>query len=170
MEPRVKLVTGILYPDQVYLEWVHEKLEERFGPSERSLWGIPFDHTDYYSDISPRLFKGFLSFTGLRGAGGLADWKTASCELEKLSGLTRKVNIDPGYLDGARLVLASTKDHAHRIYLRDGIFAEVTLRYARKTWQSYDHTFPDFASGIYDAFLDAARTDWLRDVKGERKG
>ncbi|MFP4481282.1 MAG: DUF4416 family protein [Thermovirgaceae bacterium] len=170
MGPMVKLITGILYPDKEHLEWVAERLEELFGPVERTLSGFPFDHTDYYRAIAPRLFKGFFSFRGLRRAGELADWKKDSCELEKRSGSTRKVNIDPGYLDGARLVLASTKDHAHRIYLREGIFAEVTLRYAKKAWRPYDHTFPDFASGTYDAFLDAVRADWLRDVKGEKKG
>lgn len=170
MEPRVKLITGVLYPDEPHLEWVAERLEEIFGSVERTLSGILFDHTDYYREIAPRLFRGFFSFSGLWPAGGLADWKRASCELEKRSGPTRTVNIDPGYVDGARLVLASTKDHAHRIYLREGIFAEVTLRYSGKAWHPYDHTFPDFASGIYDTFLDAARTDWLRDVKSEKKG
>ncbi len=170
MEPRVKLITGVLYPDEAHLEWVAERLEELFGSVERTFSGFLFDHTDYYREIAPRLFRGFFSFKGLWPAGGLADWKKASCRLEKRSGPTRKVNIDPGYVDGARLVLASTKDHAHRIYLREGIFAEVTLKYAGKAWRSYDHTFPDFASGIYDAFLDAARADWLRDVRGEKKG
>jgi hypothetical protein len=78
---------------------------------------------------------------------------------------SRCVNIDPGYLDGARLVLASTKDHAHRIDLRDGIFAEITLRYRSKAWVAYDHTFPDFASGQYDEFLSVVRKDWLRDIE-----
>jgi len=71
------------------------------------------------------------------------------------------VNIDPGYIDGARLILASTKDHAHRIYLRDGIFAEVTMRYRFKRWTSFDYTFPDFASGVYDEFLSRVRKSWL---------
>ena len=58
---------------------------------------------------------------------GAADWKRAACALEARSRTPRAVNVDPGYVDGARLVLASTKDHAHRIWLRDGIYAEVTL-------------------------------------------
>ena len=58
--------------------------------------------------------------------------------MEVRSRTPRAVNIDPGYLDGARLVLASTKDHAHRIWLRDGIYAEVTLRFRFGRWQSFD--------------------------------
>lgn len=170
MAPKVKLVIGILYPDTNLLAWVHERLEIRFGSLERVLSGIPFDHTDYYKDIAPKLYRGFVSFKGLFDAGELADWKKATCEIEKQSGLSRKVNIDPGYIDGARLALASTKDHAHRIYLRDGIFAEVTLRYVKKSWRPYEHSFPDFASGLYNPFLDTVRLDWLRDVRKLKKG
>ena len=77
----------------------------------------------------------------------------------------RRVNIDPGYLDGARLVLASTKDNAHRIYLGEGIFAEVTLCRRKNTWVGFPYTFPDFRSGVYDAFLDDVRIDWLHDMR-----
>lgn len=170
MGPKVKLITGVLYPDEEHREWVSENLENLYGTPERSISGIPFDHTDYYRDIAPRLFRAFFSFTGLRDAGLLVEWKKACCCLEELSGTARRVNIDPGYVDGARLVLASTKDHAHRIYIGEDIFAEVTLRYVKRWWRAYDHTFPDFASGIYNGFLDSVRLDWLRDVRRERKG
>ncbi|HCA40745.1 MAG TPA: DUF4416 domain-containing protein, partial [Aminobacterium sp.] len=80
----------------------------------------------------------------------------------------RAVNIDPGYINGARLVLASTKDHAHRIYLTEGIFAEVTMRYRFKQWVAFDYTFPDFASGRYNPFLSAVREDWHRDMAMRR--
>ncbi len=79
----------------------------------------------------------------------------------------RAVNIDPGYIDGARLILASTKDHAHRIWLRDGIYAEVTMRYRFKKWASFDYTFPDFRSGVYDNFLTQVRKIWLREIRAE---
>ena len=96
---------------------------------------------------------------------GLADWKHEAISIEGQSRQpVRAVNIDPGYVDGARLVLASTKDHAHRIYLRDGIFGEVTMRYRFKKWQSFDYTFPDFASGVYDEFLSGVRKLWLQEV------
>ena len=66
-----------------------------------------------------------------------------------------------GYLTGAKLVLASTKDFAHRLYLRDGIFAEITLSFRGDAWASHHFTFPDFKSGIYDAFLKQARDQHL---------
>jgi len=164
LQPAVKRVAGILHPDTGLLEWTISKLTSEWGEIQFQSVTYPFDHTDYYRNIAPVLYRTFVSFSGLAGAGGLADWKIFSCGLEKQSGETRKVNIDPGYVNGSRLVLASTKDHAHRIYLRDGIFAEVTLRYMRKKWVSFDCTFPDFAEGVYDSFLDEARKDWLRET------
>ena len=67
------------------------------------------------------------------------------------------MNIDPGYLTQAKLVLASTKDHAHRIYLDRGIFAEVTLFYKDRHWQHRDWTFPDYRRADYHAFFDECR-------------
>jgi hypothetical protein len=96
-------------------------------------------------------------------------WKRTAIALEAESSAGfpagRRVNVDPGYLDGARIVLASTKDNAHRIYLRDGIFAEVTMCRGKSGWKSFSYTFPDFASGMYDAFLDEVRMDWRSGVR-----
>jgi hypothetical protein len=69
----------------------------------------------------------------------------------------RRVNLDPGYVTLGKLVLATTKDHAHRIALRDGIFAEVTLAYRGGRWEPFPWTYPDYRSGRYDAFLLSAR-------------
>lgn len=165
MQPAVIRIAGILHPDQEWLEWSISRLSEIWGEPERKSESFPFRHTDYYRDISPVLYRTFLSFSGLAGAGDLAGWKLVTCSLESESGQSRKVNIDPGYVNGSRLVLASTKDHAHRIFLRDGIFAEVTLRYKRKQWVSFDCTFPDFAKGVYDCFLNDVRLDWLRETE-----
>jgi hypothetical protein len=69
----------------------------------------------------------------------------------------RPLNLDPGYLTLAKLVLASTKDHAHRIYLGDGIYAEVTLAYRRGGWQAFDWTYPDYRREDYQAFFTHCR-------------
>ncbi|MDO9508829.1 MAG: DUF4416 family protein [Thermovirgaceae bacterium] len=164
MQPAVIRIAGILHPDKEWLEWSIDKLAEEWGRPERVSDTFPFSHTEYYSDISPVLSRTFVSFGRLARAGDLADWKVFSCSIECASGPSRRVNIDPGYVNGARLVLASTKDHAHRIYLRDGIFAEVTLRFMRKKWVPFDCTFPDFARGVYDCFLGEARKQWLRET------
>jgi hypothetical protein len=139
-----------------------EKLRRLWGEPHIMSVPVPFTTTDYYRDIAPNLVRRFAAFDPLVTAEGLPDWKRAAIAIEKESRAPRIVNVDPGYVDGARLVLASTKDHAHRVYLRDGIYAEVTMRFRFGKWVSFDYTFPDFAGGAYDAFLSEARHSWLK--------
>jgi len=166
-EPKVKLIAGVLYPDddggEEWFAWTLGKLKTIWGEHEGLSQPVPFTTTDYYRDIAPRLARRFICFEGLVCAGELPDWKLAAVNVEVMSRSPRIVNIDPGYVDGARLVLASTKDHAHRVYLRNGIFAEVTMRFRFGKWMPFDYTFPDFASGAYDRFLLAARESWLEE-------
>ncbi|MDR2179164.1 MAG: DUF4416 family protein [Synergistaceae bacterium] len=168
-DPLVKRIAGILYPAEdlggQWFDWAVEKLRALWGEPEILGLPVPFTTTDYYRCIAPRLLRRFVCFQGLVPAGGLSEWKRASIEIEKASRTPRIVNIDPGYVDGARLVLASTKDHAHRIYLRDGIYAEVTMRFRFGKWASFDYTFPDFAGGLYDDFLSEARDAWRNSDK-----
>jgi hypothetical protein len=172
--PLVKLICGLLYPEGEP-EWkdrAREMLAGSFGPVQRESESFPFRSTDYYRDISPELSRCFFSFDGL-AFPDLVWWKKTAIGLESSSASARhgarRVNIDPGYIDGARLVLASTKDNAHRIYIDEGIFAETTLCRRKSGWESFSYTFPDFRSGIYDAFLETARRDWLADVRERKK-
>ncbi|MDR1379164.1 MAG: DUF4416 family protein [Synergistaceae bacterium] len=175
IDPWVKRIAGILYPGDLgdqWFDWTVEKLRELWGDPHIMGAPVPFTATDYYRDIAPNLVRRFVAFEELAPAGGLSEWKRASITIETESRAPRIVNVDPGYIDGARLVLASTKDHAHRVYLRDGIYAEVTMRFRFGRWVSFDYTFPDFASGVYDTFLSEARSSWLttRQVRGKRGG
>ncbi|MDR2522416.1 MAG: DUF4416 family protein [Synergistaceae bacterium] len=162
--PLVKQITGVLYPEgeEERFAWTLEKLRALWSGPEIVSEPVPFTTTDYYRDIAPRLLRRFVSFEELVPAGGLAGWKRQAIDVEAESRTPRAVNVDPGYVDGARLVLASTKDHAHRVYLRDGIYAEVTLRFRFGKWVSFDYTYPDFADGLYSDFLTKTRTAWLR--------
>jgi hypothetical protein len=173
LDPQVKRIAGVLYPDgdsgDQWFDWTVEKLRVLWGEPDMVGPSVPFTTTDYYRDIAPCLLRRFVGFAGLVPAGGLSEWKRASIGIEGESRTPRIVNVDPGYVDGARLVLASTKDHAHRIYLRDGIYAEVTLRFRFGKWASFDYTFPDFASGAYDEFLSKARAACLEDSDKRRK-
>ena len=123
--------------------------------------------TNYYEEIAPELDRVFVSYPGLYKMSDLPSWKLESCAMERESGggAGRRVNIDPGTIDGARLLLASTKGQAHRVYLRDGIFCEVTLCRRKGRWESFFYTFPDFKSGAYDAWLELVREDWKREVR-----
>ena len=168
----VKLISGLLCPAErtELMEWAAERMSAVFGGIEFASRSYPFDYTDYYANIAPRLERRFFVFAGLRHPFGLVVWKklAISIEAESDAGAGRKVNIDPGYVDGARLVLASPKDNAHRIYLWDDIYAETTMCRKKSGWISFSYTFPDFASGVYDDFLDSARNIWRRDLRARR--
>jgi len=157
----VKLFAGLLSGDLDLLRRARQLLARRFGPVdlESDIW--PFDHTDYYAaEMGPGLQRCFYAFRPLVNPDRLVEIKheTNALELEiaeqcLLSDIPRPVNIDPGYLDLTKLVLATTKDRGHRIYLGHGIYAEVTLQYARNAWQTFPWTYPDYAQPDYHAFF-----------------
>ena len=131
-EPPVKLIVGVLTatPDQT--DRIYSQLVAQFGQIDfRSQW-LPFENTDYYhSEIGEHLHRQFLSFRPLIDPGWLADIKlfTNTAERRFSENGQRCFNLDPGYVTPSKLVLATTKNFAHRVYLHSGIFAEITLRY-----------------------------------------
>jgi hypothetical protein len=146
------------------LDWAAERCARVFGPPAAASPRFEFRETDYYaSSMGEGIKKCFWAFDRLDNPAALADWKLAANEWEdeyaRAAGHaeSRPLNIDPGYVTLAKLVLASTKDHAHRIYLRDGIYAEVTLYFKDGLWQHRDWTFPDYRREDYQQFFTAAR-------------
>ena len=97
------------------------------------------------------LTRRFISFSKLIPIQDLYRIKLYTNRLEEKFSVAkhRQINIDPGYLDLAKLVLASTKDYAHRIFLRKGIFAEITLTYRQDSFSRNDWTYPDYCSKEY---------------------
>lgn len=164
-DPLVKKIVAVLTPrgDKRLLNEIKEKLCEEWGAPERESGFFPFNWTNYYDDIAPELDRFFLSYPGLYPMSKLPDWKLSAVMLESETGASRRVNLDPGSIDGARLLLASTKGQAHRIYLRNGIFAEVTLCRRKGRWESFFYTFPDFSGDTYYKWLDIVRSDWKRE-------
>jgi len=159
----VKLIAGLLAGRTEWLDAATDRLVERFGPVDIASELIEFDFTDYYRrQMGPDLLRKFVAFERLIGPGELAPIKLATNDIEaklaeRLGDVPRPVNIDPGYVQSAKLVLASAKDFAHRVYLADGIYGEVTLQYRRGRWESSPWTFPDYGGGRYDGFLHAVR-------------
>lgn len=149
------------------LDWARERCAEQHGHVVWSSEPFDFTETDYYTaTMGAGLKKQFLAFERLIDSADLASIKreTNDCEAEyAASGRhpeARPLNLDPGYLTPAKLVLASTKDHAHRIYLRDGIFAEVTLVFRHRKWQPLEWTYPDYRRDDYQGFFTQCR-EWL---------
>lgn len=155
----VKLFIGILCSLPSTLEEVIPILENKFGKIEfkTSLW--PFNFTDYYNlEMGSPLWRQFISFQSLINPQGLKDVKIYTNEIEgvftsRYQDQRRPVNLDPGYLNLSKVVLATTKDYSHRLYLGDGIYAEVTLHYYQRQFRPYEWTYPDYQSSQYLEFF-----------------
>jgi uncharacterized protein DUF4416 len=146
------------------LDWARRQAAEAWGPIALESPRFEFVETDYYAPtMGEGLKKCFWAFAGLRDPAELIEWKIAANRWEAEyarqagHGQTRPLNLDPGYLTPAKLVLASTKDHAHRIYLGRGIYAEVTLYFKDRRWQDREWTFPDYRRADYQQFFAEAR-------------
>jgi hypothetical protein len=164
-EPKpVKLIVGILACDERCMEAARTHLKSEIGDIDfaSDIW--PFDQTSYYADeIGPQILRRFISFTQLIDPGELADIKhrTNAIEQDLAKSLAlpypRPVNLDPGIIEPSKLVLATTKNYSHRIYIGKKMYAEVTLVFDKGTWQPLPHTYPDYRSGQYFDFLSKAR-------------
>lgn len=157
--PPQKLVIPMILAPDAHHQAVFAGLRERFGPIDYLSDSIPFNFTDYYEpEMGADLVRRFASFEALVDPSTLADIKLETDALERRfasSGLAapRRVNLDPGILSLSRLILASTKDHSHRIPIRSGIYAEVTLIYTGGDFQPLPWTFPDYRTEGYRAIL-----------------
>lgn len=144
--------------------WARARAEEQWGEIFLTSADFDFSHTDYYlSTMGLGLRKTFWAFARPIDPGILSQVKrlTNAWE-EEYAALgwhaeARPLNLDPGYLTLAKLVLASTKNYAHRIYLGGGIFAEITLSWRRGRWQHHEWTFPDYRRPDYHAFFTQCR-------------
>ena len=160
MNPKIKLIVAILAAPNPELnsdlaEVLH-LLSEVFGSIDFVGSKHPFDCTNYYeSEMGCNLTRTIASFTGPHPADLLPDAKLACIELEKGLAInsSRTVNLDVGYLDHHKVILASTKEAGHKIYLRDGIYADMVARYANKQFEALAWSFPDFKDGRYNEDL-----------------
>lgn len=153
----VKLFIGVLYSDADLLAKARKRCEIAFGPIDWYSEDYPFDVTDYYcAEMGSPITRCFWSFANLIQPDQLPSIKLATNQIEEDLAVEgkRKVNLDPGYLDYDKAVLASAKYNGQKIYLSDGIYADLTLYYQKGHFYPYPWSFPDFKSGRYErAFL-----------------
>lgn len=161
----VKFICAFIYSDESLYKKTKTLMERKFGKIDFESQKIDFNHTDYYmSEMGKNLFRRFISFKKLINPKRIVDIKLFCIKLEKKLAVKdrrrteslrsherrRRINIDPGYLTEAKLVLSTTKDFAHRIYLNKGIYAEVTLTYSsRGEFCDFPTTFSDYKTPRY---------------------
>lgn len=150
--PLVKLFVAVLYCSDVDLPAIVQMLSEVFGSAQYIGTAIPFDCTQYYQEeMGTGLLRVLVGFSGPHHADILTDAKRACIELEKGCSVSdrRTVNLDVGYLDHHKIVLASTKGAGHKIYLDRGIYADLVARYLGGGYQPMPWAFPDFKDNRY---------------------
>ena len=164
----VKLFLSVLAATAELLEKTVSELSVLYGQADFVSEQMSFDYTDYYSpEMGPVLVRQFLSMEKLIRPEILPDIKLATNEFEEKSTLNgrRQVNIDPGYLAKAQLILATGKGFAHRPYLRDGIYADLTLVYQGKKFCALPWTYPDYADEKQLSMLIKIRERYLSQLR-----
>ncbi len=165
-QPRpVNLICGLISNDPDLMTRAVRMLTEHAGPTDDVSETWPFDWTDYYAaEMGEGLQRRFASFDRLIRPEEIVHLKVLTNDLERrisyecgLPEDRRLVNLDPGYVALSKLVLATTKDGSHRVYLRDGIYAESTLYYRHGRWEPWPWTYRDYADPRYHAFFERVR-------------
>ena len=163
----VKLFVGMLSPEPALFNTCADLLCKEYGPVDYPSESFPGTNSDYYrEEMGPNILRTFIFFERTTDPGRLSWIKKFTNDLEKSpscrecrTGFRRRINLDPGYVTEAKVVLASTKDFAHRVYIGDGIYAEVTLRYGNKdrSFTAFDHTYLDYCSETYITMFNESR-------------
>jgi len=155
-----KPICAVTFVPEVSLDEIVGQLGPVLGKPDHQSPVFDFDYTDYYRDeMGPDLKKVFLSFSGSVKPDGLVRMKLRTNELEAEWTVRgkRRINLDPGYMTSAKLVLASTKDFAHRIFLGEGIYGDVQLQFRHGRWRPSAWTFPDYRTTQAKAFFSSVR-------------
>jgi len=164
----VKLVAGLLATSDALLAEAARALSQRFGAIDLASVATDWAASTYYrAEMGTPIRRQFVGFERLIAPGKLAAVKQMTNEMEAAwcNVRGRQVNIDPGYIAATKLVLASTKDAAHRIYLSGGIYAEVTLQYLHGSFGPCAFTYPDYAAADALQFFDRAREVYLAQLR-----
>ena len=157
----VKHFCAIAFSAAFDLNSILGKIESVFGEIEIRSNVFEFsEYTDYYdSEMGENLQKLFLAFAKLKEPDYLIQHKIQSNHLEEdfLINEQRQVNIDPGYLTEAKVVLATTKDYSHRIYLGKGIFGDLHLYFENGSYKKQLWTYPDYQQQLAIDFFNRLR-------------
>ena len=157
-----------MYAPDFDLAGIADRLAERFGEVEFGYGPVPFSWSDYYApEMGSGLQKTYWCFAGMLNREDLPGIKLWTNEIETSFAINgkRSVNIDPGYLARDKLVLASTKDFFHRLYLGQGIYGEVTLHMREGVYRIFSWTYPDFQEKSLHELLIKARASLVGELR-----
>lgn len=160
----VMLIAAVISRFEEAFDWTRDKTISNWGDIEIESPRFDFVETGFYRDsMGEDLKKQFFAYSQLLAPEKIAAAKIATNGWEREFAesaqwpVDRPLNIDPGYITEAKLVLATTKDRDHRIYLQQGIFAEVTLHYHDRQWEGDRWTYPDYQRADFQEFFSECR-------------
>lgn len=165
---RVKLLVAVLWSSKEALEEALDELRSQWGDIDFIGPDHPFEVTHYYeSEMGSGLKRRLLSFDHLVPPESVREAKLKCNEIEDrlARGQGRRVNLDIGYLDHNKIVLASVKYAGQKIHLGDGVYADLIARYRERRYQPFEWTFPDFRDGRYDDDLAQIRSTYMSQLR-----
>jgi hypothetical protein len=166
--PLVKYFIAVLFRDQRHLDAARAAVVSTWGALDFEGPDHIFDVTGYYEpEMGAPLFRRIIAFENLFEPTLLVDMKLACNRIEDSmrSEGKRTVNLDAGYLDHNKVLLASAKQAGQKVYLDKGIYADFAGRYKAGRYHPFEWSFPDFKDGRYDEELKSIRSVYLTQVK-----
>jgi hypothetical protein len=169
----VRLICGLTFRPEIERDAILSSFDEQWGSVESISQVFDFSaFTDYYeNEMGPNLLKFFISFIPAIHPGRLPAIKHQALAMEDRwsAEQKRRANLDPGYITGSKLVLASTKDFAHRIFLGDGIYGDLQLQYRHGQLRPQAWTYPDYQSETARKFFLEVRSNLVHEERyGEK--
>ena len=164
----VKLVASIIFKEENFLKETEKELKKLYGEFESIEKIAPFDYTDYYeAEMGRPLTRKLVCFKKLVEMENISEAKLETNKIENRFSSDRKraVNIDPGYVTEAKLVLLTTKDYTHRVYVGRRIFAESTLFFQDGKFMPWPWTYPDYASEDLISYFEKVRGIYIQNIK-----
>jgi len=165
----VKIFTSIISSQDELIVQASHALIDHLGRIDLMSERLPFDYTTYYEkELGKGLFRRFVFFEEIASPERISSLKRATDRIEGhfLGPSGRRVNLDPGYMSPCQVVLATNKNYAHRIYVGDGVYADLTLIYRQGRFHPLDWTYPDYRSKEVLNLFHKVRERYLRQLKG----
>ena len=164
----VKLISSLFSPEKERIDTVIGEIAKIFGSVDWISPELFFDRTKYYArEMGWPLHRRFISFSQLIPADHLVEIKLKTNEIEEqhLREGSRMVNIDPGYISPERLILATGKNYVHRVYLKKGIYADLTLVFQKGSFRPLKWTYPDYAAPEIIGFFNEIRERYMEQIR-----
>jgi hypothetical protein len=164
----VKLISSLFSPEKEFIDRVIGQLSDICGPVDWVSPALFFDRTKYYArEMGWPLHRRFISFDDLIPPDRLVEIKIETNEVERqyLGDGNRRINIDPGYISAERLILATGKNYVHRVYLSQGIYADLTFVFQRGSFKPLEWTYPDYAALEIIEFFNDVRKRYMKQLR-----